>query len=188
MYAQGNRFVRHQPNQVVWTNQTPHDFYRVIVENNIFRPLGWKMPSQAPEYVLIATLVRSDRKTAKALLKEQKSKQIYYVAIGERVRNAIVKDIKSKQVILSTPGGTLMLKLRSNHLLNVSSRSLVELHEQSANDSSPQRPPRRRIHPNPRHQDDNRRHWRSWLQQMRDDFRNATLEDRRRFIEEFRQR
>ena len=52
-------------------------FYRVIVENNLFRPLGWQMPRREPKYVLIATLLESHGKMAKALLMENASKQTY---------------------------------------------------------------------------------------------------------------
>ena len=75
------------------------DFYRVIVENNLFRPLGWQKPDSEPQYTLIATLIEPERNTARVLLMDRKSNQSYYVAIGEKVGNAIVKDIKSSYTL-----------------------------------------------------------------------------------------
>ena len=58
------------------------DFYRVIVENNLFRPLGWQKPNRDPEYALIATWIGTQGPVAKALVMERKSNQLYYVARG----------------------------------------------------------------------------------------------------------
>ncbi len=87
------------------------DFYRVIVENNLFRPLGWRPPKREPEYALVATWIESGGETAKALLVERRSKKTYYAAIGERVGNATIENIESKRVDLKISGKRVTLNL-----------------------------------------------------------------------------
>ena len=92
----------HRKNPIVNRDKEPNgnaDFYRVIVENNLFCPLGWQKPNSEPQYTLIATLIEPERNTARVLLMDRKSNQSYYVAIGEKVGNAIVKDIKSSYTL-----------------------------------------------------------------------------------------
>lgn len=60
------------------------DFYRVIVENNLFRNLGWKKPNRKPQYTLIATLIESKGNISKAFVMEQRENQYYYVSVGEK--------------------------------------------------------------------------------------------------------
>ena len=76
------------------------DFYRVIIENNLFRPLGWERPNRNPEYALIATWVGTRGTVAKALVTERRSNQLYYVARGEKVGDAIIEKIEANQVNL----------------------------------------------------------------------------------------
>lgn len=95
-------------------------FYRVIVENNIFRPLGWKEPISAPKYVLIGTIINSRGGMAKALLKENASNRTYYVTTGEKVGTTTVEKIESRQVRLNISGEILTLKAPSIQFLNVS--------------------------------------------------------------------
>jgi hypothetical protein len=97
------------------------DFYRVIVENNLFRPLGWQKPNSEPQYTLIATLIEPEGNMARALLMDRKSNQSYYVAIGEKVGDAIVKDIKSNQVTLYKIGDTMTIRAEWNPFLSSSS-------------------------------------------------------------------
>jgi flagellar biosynthesis/type III secretory pathway M-ring protein FliF/YscJ len=94
------------------------DFYRVIVENNLFRPLGWRAPKRESEYALIATWIESRGETAKALLMERRSKQTYYVALGERDGNATIENIESKQVNLNISGKIVILKVPSTQFLD----------------------------------------------------------------------
>ena len=194
--AQDDRPERREANQKGnWNIQTHDDFYRVIVENNLFRPLGWREPRREPEYVLIATWIESRGEIAKALVRERSSNQTYYALEGQKFGNAKIEKIESKQVTLNISGEILTLKapsiqfLNSRQFLNKPSQSLHGRPRQSAGDmtSRRSRPPRvnrdRRDHK--QGSDSNRQRW---SQRLRDEFRNATLEDRRRFIEEFRQR
>lgn len=194
--AQDDRTERREANQKGnWNKQTPHDFYRVIVENNLFRPLGWREPRREPEYVLIATWIESRGETVKALVKERSSNQTYYAAEGEKIGNAKIEKIESKQVTLNISGEILTLKapsiqfLNSRQFLNEPSRSLRERPKQSAADMTSRRSRPARVNRDQRdHKQGSDSNRQRWSQRLRDEFRNATLEDRRRFIEEFRQR
>ena len=118
-------FARRE-NPIVNRNKEPNgnaDFYRVIVENNLFRPLGWQKPNREPQYTLIATLIESEGNKAKAFLMDRKSNQSYYVTVGEKVGDAIVKDIKSNQVTLYKVGDTVTIRAEWNPFLRDSSRT-----------------------------------------------------------------
>ena len=194
--AQDDRTERREANQKGnWNKQMSHDFYRVIVENNLFRPLGWREPRREPEYVLIATWIESRGETAKALVRERSSNQTYYAAEGEKNGNATIEKIESKQVTLNISGEILTLKAPSIQFLNSIqspnelSRSLRERPKQSAADMTSRRSRPTRVNRDRRdHKQGSDSNRQRWSQRMRDEFRNATLEDRRRFIEEFRQR
>ena len=102
-------------------------FYRVIIDNNLFRPLGWRKPNEAPAYRLLGTVVDTDTAMAQAILQETRANRYYFVTIGEKVGNATVKDIQSKQVVLDEAGKTITLKAGSLQFLTQSrSRSGFE--------------------------------------------------------------
>lgn len=122
--AQGNGHDTSQERTALSENrevaQGDAAFYRVIVENNIFRPLGWKEPISAPKYALIGTIINSRGGMAKALLKENASNRTYYVTTGEKVGTATVEKIESRQVRLNISGEILTLNAPSIQFLNVS--------------------------------------------------------------------
>ena len=99
------------------------DFYRVIIENNLFRPLGWQRPNRNPEYALIATWIGTRGTVAKALVMERKSSQLYYVARGEQVGDAIVEKIAANQISLKDSNDIVTLKTESMEFLNSSGGS-----------------------------------------------------------------
>ena len=99
------------------------DFYRVIVENNLFRPLGWQRPNRDPEYALVATWIGTKGTVAKALVMERKSSQLYYVARGEKVGDAIVENIVANQVSLKASDDIVTLKAESMEFLSGSGYS-----------------------------------------------------------------
>ena len=95
-------------------------FYRVIIDNNLFRPLGWRKPNEAPSYRLLGTVVDTDTAIAQAILQETRANRYYFVTIGEKVGNATVKDIQSKQVVLDEAGKAITLKAGSLQFLTQS--------------------------------------------------------------------
>ena len=86
------------------------DFYSVIVDNNLFRPLGWKPPNKEPEYIYIGTRTDSNGTVAQAYVVEGRSNQFYVAQIGDKVGDAVVKDIKEKEIILEKKGETITLR------------------------------------------------------------------------------
>ena len=120
LYAQEKKRVNRKQ---VEERESVGDFYRVIIENNLFRPLGWQRPNRDPEYALVATWIGTRGTVAKALVMERKSSQLYYVAQGEKVGNAIVANIAANQVNLKVSGDIVPLKAESMQFLSGSSRS-----------------------------------------------------------------
>ena len=91
----------------------PEDFYRVIIENNIFRPLNWKPTQPEPAYTLLGTAITPDGSSATAYITERKTKQFYAVKTGEKIGDAVVKEIQPKQVTLDKEGKMLSLSMVS---------------------------------------------------------------------------
>ena len=98
--------------------ESGEEYYKVIVDNNLFRPLGWRPPNNKPRYTLIGTWISSNSMIAKALILEQRSNQTYYVSIGEKVGEATVESIKSDQVSLDLSGDIKMVKSESMQFLS----------------------------------------------------------------------
>ena len=86
------------------------DFYRVIVDNNIFRPLGWRPPNKEPEYTFIGTRVDSNGATSKAYVRETRSNQFFMASIGDKIGDVVVKEIKEKEIVLDKNGEVITLK------------------------------------------------------------------------------
>lgn len=157
------------------------DFYRVIIENNLFRPLGWQKPNRDPEYALIATWIGTQGPVAKALVMERKSSQLYYVAKGEKVGDAIVENIEANQVSLKASDDILTLKAESMQFLSGSSRVGDKSGEGGEEAASTERPrDERRAQRGARRETDwDRDTLREWL-------RTASPEERRRKLEAIR--
>ncbi len=95
------------------TSNDADDFYRIIIENNIFRPLNWKPAQQEPAYTLLGTAITPDGSTATAYITEQKTNQFYAVKVGDKIADATVTEILPKQVKLNKDGKTLNLYMVS---------------------------------------------------------------------------
>lgn len=147
------------------------DFYRVIIENNIFRPLGWQKPNTEPQYSLIATMIESEGDAAKAVIMERRSDKFFYVAVGEKVGEAVVKSIKSDEVTLDTAGEQLRIRAEWSPILSSSSRRDVSTmnREKRSNQNSENRSG------NPVNVDE-----------MRRKFQNSSPENIKRMLEQMR--
>ena len=111
------------------------DFYRVIIENNIFRPLNWKPTQQEPAWTLLGTAITADNSTTTAYISERKTNQFYAVKVGEKIGNTVVTTILPKQVTLDTGGKTLNLYMASTPFLS----------RTGSNRSSSYRPPQPQV-------------------------------------------
>ena len=162
------------------------DFYQVIVEYNLFHPLGWSKPDRELEYSLIGTLIESNGPIAKAFLLERRSNQYYSVAVGDKVGEAIIEGIKPSEVSLDRDGETVTLRCDSNRFLHVadsSGHAKKSSGEGSKHASSDEKDEGEKIK-----SPDDRSSDRDKMRNIRNQFRNASPEERQRMIQEFRRR
>ena len=85
-------------------------FYKTIIDNNLFRPLGWTPPNNEPSYSLVSTAVDSNGAISQATLLEKRSNRYHFVTIGTKVGDMTVKDIQDSRVTLDKAGETITLK------------------------------------------------------------------------------
>ena len=117
------------------------DYYRVIIENNIFRPLNWKPKQQTPAYTLHGTSVRVGGSSSTAYITDRKTGQFYAVQVGDKLFDFTVTEILPKQVKLRNADKSLILYISSISFLSGTS---------SGGDTSP-RPPQEHILPQSSH-------------------------------------
>ncbi len=160
------------------------NFYRVIVENNLFRALGWRKPKRESDYVLIGTLIEQNGKVAKAFVMEQRSSRYYSVSVGEKIGKSTVEKIEANQISLNTAGKTVTLKTDSVQFLSSSGGKGGGPKESPQGASSSQNKENKEQAQNRNNRGGNRQD----SSNLRDRFRNASPEERRRLIQEFRQR
>lgn len=88
-------------------------YYRTIIDNNIFRPLGWTPPRPVEPYRLIGTKLATDANTPPyAILQTTTGNTTYIVSLGETLdASTEVVSIAAKQVTLSTNGQPRTLRL-----------------------------------------------------------------------------
>ena len=107
--AQANRSRGHQNRGRIDFGENAA-FYKVIIDNNLFRPLGWTPPNNEPAYTLIGTAVGAEGAVSQATLLEKRSNRYHFVTIGTKLGDMTVKDIQAKQVILDNAGKPITLK------------------------------------------------------------------------------
>ena len=101
------------------TKSTPSqsNFYKVIVDNNLFRPLGYKKSKSDPAFQLIATLIDREKGESKALIQSNKDRKIHYVRIGEAFAGAKVKKIEPFKVTLFHDGKSQEFSISRGNLI-----------------------------------------------------------------------
>ncbi len=115
--AETQRRFRQRQNRVAVDFGENAAFYKVIIDNNLFRPLGWTAPNNEPAYSLVGTAVDADGVIAQATLLEKRSNRYHFVTIGEKLGNITVKDIQAKQVVLEKDGKPITLKTETLQFL-----------------------------------------------------------------------
>ena len=95
-------------------------FYKVIIDNNLFRPLGWTPPNNEPAYSLIGTAVGVNGAVSQATLLEKRSNRYHFVTIGTKLGDVTIKDIQAKQVILDKAGKPMTLRAGELQFLTTS--------------------------------------------------------------------
>ncbi len=96
-------------------------FYEVIVDNNLFRPLGWTPPKDEPAYSLIGTAIGAEGDLSQATLLESRSNRYHFVTIGTQVGDMTVKEISAKQVTLDKDGDPVTLRASGLQFLSTGS-------------------------------------------------------------------
>ncbi len=89
------------------------DFYRTIVDNNLFRPLGWRPPRPRESYRLIGTFIPRDGEIpSKAILQTIRTHRTHVLKIGDKLDvDTTVTDIQKKHVVLERNGHPRKLTL-----------------------------------------------------------------------------
>ena len=97
-------------------------FYRTIIDNNLFRPLGWRPPRPVEPYRLLGTILpRRANTPPKAIIQTTAGNKTYIVSIGETLdASTEVVSIESKSVVLQTNGQKRTLRLNTAVYLNPS--------------------------------------------------------------------
>ena len=86
------------------------DFYQVIIDNSLFRPLGWKPPKREPEYTLLGTAIDPLGENSQAYVLERRSDAFHSVRIGDSVGDMLIKEIEEKKIVLDKNGETITLR------------------------------------------------------------------------------
>lgn len=99
-------------------------FKKTIIDNNLFRPLGWTRRVPAPAYRLTGTLIPRDSKTPpQALILATANHKTHIVIPGDKLAaDTTVIEIRSKHVILERGGQRITLKLDTSAWLHTSKR------------------------------------------------------------------
>lgn len=91
------------------------EFYRTIIDNNIFRPLGWRPERPKEPFRLLGTRIPTDRKASpQAIIQVTQGNKTYIVTTGDTLfKGTTITDIRPKQVTLEKSGRQRTLKLRT---------------------------------------------------------------------------
>ncbi|MXZ00197.1 hypothetical protein F4Y93_05940 [Candidatus Poribacteria bacterium] len=89
--------------------QKPFDveaFNRTIIENNLFRPLGWTPPRRVEPYRLVGTILpRSANRSATAIIETTAGSARHIVSVGDALDGStVVISIASKSVVVESGG------------------------------------------------------------------------------------
>ncbi len=112
------------------------DFYKMIVDNNLFRPLGWRPPNREPEYAFIGTRTDQTGTFSEAYFSEQRSNQFFRAKVGDKVGEVVVKEIEEKKITLDKNGETITLRRENSPFLSSGSRRSPSRSESSNRDQN----------------------------------------------------
>lgn len=129
VHLQDKAAEKHSENLHPWTRASQpvsegfqeNEFYRTIIDNNLFRPLGWKPSVPPPTYRLLGTIMPSEGKThPQAIIEAIVGNKTHIVGIGDILVSDIkIVDIQPKQVTLDKAGQRITLKLAPSTWLKV---------------------------------------------------------------------
>lgn len=175
------------------SSSNSEDYYNVIVNNNIFRPLGWRPPNREPEYAFVTTSVYDDASLSVGHVEERRSNKTHIVGIGDKIGDAVVTDIKDKEILLDKDGEKITLRRGNNVFLKIGGSRSGGGSRENDNNNRDNDEDRRASN-----RDDNerrereaaerrRQEWSERAQEMRRRFESASRGDRERMMREFRE-
>jgi len=94
------------------------DFYRTIIDNNLFRPLGWRPPRRVEPYRLLGTRLPTDKNTPpQAILQSTATNKTHIVTTGDKLdATTEVVEIQAKQILMEIAGQRKILRLKNGFL------------------------------------------------------------------------
>ena len=97
------------------TDNTPGTldaYYQIIIDNNLFRPLGWQPEEPTPKYMLIGTMtVKNTTQYTEAIIIERQSGKLHIVKVNDWIGELMVKAIEAKKVILQEGDQEITLQI-----------------------------------------------------------------------------
>lgn len=95
------------------------EFYKTIIDNNLFRPLGWRPPRPKERYRLLGTIMPKNADALpNAIIQATTGNKTYIISTGEKLDiDTILTDIQQKQVTLSSKGEHRTLRLSTSRWL-----------------------------------------------------------------------
>ena len=92
------------------------EFYRTLIDNNLFRPLGWTPPRPREPYRLLGTIVPKDAHAVpQAILQATAANITHIVTIGQKLdKDTKITDIRPRQVTLEKAGQLITLTLNTD--------------------------------------------------------------------------
>lgn len=99
-----------------WEEERP-DYFQVIIDNNLFRPLGWKpeRKSDVP-FQLVGTILKDELDHYQAVLKAVDTQQVHFVNLDETQNGWRLVMIAPKQVVLEKDDRRITLALNEQQL------------------------------------------------------------------------
>ena len=99
-----------------WEAELP-EYYQVIIDNNLFLPLGWKteVKSDVP-FQLVGTVLTDALDYYQAVLKSVDTQQVYFVTLNEVQDGWRLVTIERKRVVLEKGDRRITLALNEQHL------------------------------------------------------------------------
>lgn len=112
-------------------------FYKVITENNLFRPLGYREAKPGPPFELIATVVNHESAGSKALIRSNADRQVYYVGVGEEFAGAKVEFIEPLKVTVFHHGKSQEFRASTGEFLGGGRDEWKPPHQMRNSESAP---------------------------------------------------
>ena len=149
-------------------------FYKVITENNLFRPLGYRKAKPGPPFELIATVVNHGVAGSKALIRSNADRQVYYVGVGEEFAGAKIEMIEPLKVTVFHRGKSQNFHASTGEFLGGGGGEGTRQHWMKNRESAPKS---ERNDPNPDHREPG-------FEGMERKLRDLPPEARRQFMRE----